>query len=247
VAGLLSAIIKFQGRLTVQFRGNGKLKLLLAQCDNNFQVRGLAKWEDDLTYSDLMNSFNQGVLVIMIDSNQNKNRYQGIVAWRGNSLVESIEGYFKESEQLATKIWLSVNEKKAAGFLLQVIPGSTPTEDSEKEIAKKQFEHIIKSTSRLDNNKLLLNIDYQTLLNQLYPEEAIRLFPSVEVVFQCSCSRKRGDAAILILGQKEAEEELKTHNVIVVTCDFCNKQYTYDRVDIAKIFAKKYKPSSNLH
>src|SRR5262245_26316767 len=53
VAGLLSAIIKFNGRLTVQFRGKGKLKLLLAQCNNNFQMRGLAKWEGELTYEDL--------------------------------------------------------------------------------------------------------------------------------------------------------------------------------------------------
>src|SRR5580692_2373011 len=67
VAGLLSAIIKFDGRLTVQFRGKGKLKLLLAQCDNKFHMRGLVKWEGDLPYEDLMESFNDGVLVIMLD------------------------------------------------------------------------------------------------------------------------------------------------------------------------------------
>src|SRR5207244_419684 len=110
--------------LTVQFRGKGKLKLLLAQCDSEFQIRGLAKWEGELTYNDLMDSFNHGVLVIMLDSGPHKSRYQGIVSWRGNSLVESIEGYFRDSEQLSTKIWLTVNKRTAAGFLLQVIPGT---------------------------------------------------------------------------------------------------------------------------
>src|SRR5438093_10310945 len=72
VAGLLSAIIKFNGRLTVQFRGKGKLKLLLAQCDHNFQMRGLVKYDSEMTYDDLMASFNEGVLVIMLDSGTNK-------------------------------------------------------------------------------------------------------------------------------------------------------------------------------
>ncbi len=43
VAALLSAIIKFEGRLTVQFRGKGKLRLLLAQCDDQNQLRGFSQ------------------------------------------------------------------------------------------------------------------------------------------------------------------------------------------------------------
>src|SRR5690349_15331905 len=53
VAGLLCASIKYNGRLTVQFRGKGKLKFLLAQCNSHFHIRGLAKWEGDLSYEDL--------------------------------------------------------------------------------------------------------------------------------------------------------------------------------------------------
>src|SRR5580692_9179349 len=59
IAGLLSAIIKFNGRLTVQFRGRGPLKMLLAQCDNHFHMRGLAKWDGELSYAELVNSFQQ--------------------------------------------------------------------------------------------------------------------------------------------------------------------------------------------
>ncbi len=245
VAGLLGAIIKFSGRLTVQFRGKGKLKLLLAQCDNHFQIRGLAKWKGDLSYEDLMKSFHQGVLVITLDSGPGKNSYQGIVAWRGNSLVESIEGYFKESEQLATKIWLATNENTASGLLLQVIPGSEKT-SIDKDVIKPHWDHIVQLTSNIESNDML-NLDYQTLLNQLYSKEDVRIFPSVPITFHCSCSRKRGEDAIAILGQAEAEEALKTNHVIMVTCDFCNKEYIFDRVDIAKIFKNKDEPPSKTH
>lgn len=244
VAGLLSAVIKFNGRLTVQFRGKGKLKLLLAQCNNDFQLRGLAKWHGNLSYEDLMTAFHQGVLVIMLDSGVNTNPYQGIVSWRGNSLVEAIEGYFKESEQLNTKIWLSVTEHSAAGLLLQVIPtADKDTNVMEKELADLKWEQMIKQTANVDP-KDLLSADYENLLQKLYPSEEIRIFPSVSLEFNCSCSRERGEDAILLLGQEEADAELKDKQAIVVTCDFCNKEYMFDPVDVVKIFQDKDNPSS---
>lgn len=245
VAGLLSAIIKFDGRLTVQFRGNGKLKLLLAQCDNRNQIRGLAKWDGELSYEDLMDSFNQGVLVIMLDSGPTKQRYQGIVSWRGNSLVESIEGYFQDSEQLTTKLWLAVNENSAAGFLLQIVPVADKSKrPMEQEIVEPHWEHITKLTQRLVP-EMLFEQDYKTLLTSLYSDEEIRVFSSMPVSFKCTCSRKRGEDAILILGKEEAEAELVNKNSIAVTCDFCNKEYIFDRIDVAEIFERKDGPSSS--
>lgn len=244
VAGLLSAIIKFDGRLTVQFRGNGKLKLLLAQCNNKFQMRGLAKWEDDITYSDLMESLNEGVLVIMLDSTNNKLPYQGIVAWRGNSLAESIEGYFKESEQLATKIWLQVDEKNAAGLLLQVIPATDIGLTSvEQEIINPHWHHAVSQTNRLQPDTLLEE-DYESLIVKLYPQDDIRIFPPVDIAFHCTCSRQRGEDAISLLGKEEAEAELQNKQSIVVTCDFCNTQYLFDKDDVSKLFKDKDSPTS---
>lgn len=238
VAALLSAIIKFDGRLTVQFRGKGKLKLLLAQCDNNNHLRALVKWEGELSYEDLMDSFNEGVLVIMLDSEANTTRYQGMVAWQGNSLAESIEEYFKHSEQLETKICLAVNDTSAAGFLLQVVPtGDKNFSDIEKDIITPNWEFINRLTDNLNPSDMLW-MDYQTLLRTLYPEEIIRVFPSVHIKFHCKCTRKRGEDAILVLGKKEADEELRNKNSIVVTCEFCNKEYVFDAIDVAAIFEK---------
>jgi len=245
VAGLLSAIIKFNGRLTVQFRGKGKLKLLLAQCDHQFHLRGLAKWEGDLDYQDLMSAFQEGVLVIMLDSTIGKGSYQGIVSWRGNSLVESIEGYFKDSEQLATKLWLTVNETCAAGLLIQVMPESG--EMPENELLTNHWKRIVDISSHLNMQEMLL-LEDQSFLLKAYPTEDIRVFPTIPLKFQCTCNRKKGQDAILLLGKKEAEEELANKHSLVVTCDFCNKEYIYDKIDVAKIFKDNDKPPSiHLH
>jgi molecular chaperone Hsp33 len=236
VAGLLRAVLKFDGRLTVQFHGKGKLKLLLAQCDTHFHIRGLAKCDDDISYEDLMESFNQGILVIMLDSGPSK-RYQGIVSWRGDSLAESIEGYFKDSEQLLTKIWLAVSEKSAAGYLLQVIPDNT------NDATQTEWQRIIGVTQDLKDKEILTE-DYQHLLSSRYPDDDIRIFPPVDVAFKCTCSKKRSEDAILILGRKEAEEELHNKQMLVITCDFCNQEYVFDRGDVAHIFANEDQPPS---
>lgn len=246
-AGLLSAIIKFNGRLTVQFRGQGPLKLLLAQCDNQFHMRGLVKWEGDLGYESLMESFNQGVLAILLDAGTSRGRYQGVVNWQGNSLAESLEGYFRDSEQLATKIWLGVDEHQAAGFLLQVVPAANRNAvGAEREGIVPNWERVIGQAENLTANDLL-HLDYEALLRKYYPDDEIRVFPASEVSFQCTCSQKRSEDAILVLGREEAEAELKDKQTIVVTCDFCNKEYVFDRVDVERIFANNDKPPTDIH
>jgi molecular chaperone Hsp33 len=245
VAGMLSAIIKFEGRLTVQFRGHGKLKLLLAQCNSQFEMRGLAKWEDDLTEADLEQSFHQGVLVIMLDAAANKAPYQGIVNWRGASLAESIQGYFQESEQLATKLWLTVEEKSAAGLLLQIIPANEKGLSTlEQEIVMPQWQEAVNLTDKSVTDHLCED-DFQTLIQHVYPNQDIRIFPEQDLSFRCTCSRSRGEEAILLLGREEAFAELKNKKSIVVTCDFCNTRYIYDKNEVEDLF-KKDKPTT-LH
>jgi len=251
-AGLLSAIIKFEGRLTLQFRGKGKLKLLLAQCDNFLHLRGLAKWDGELSHADLIESFQDGVLAIMLDAGPGKNTYQGVVAWRGESLAESLEGYFANSEQLATRIWLTADEHAAAGYLLQILPATkkqtTSQEilDQERNAIYPHWERVTQLTQVLTSEKLLKS-EAEILLPKLYPEEEIRLFPGMPVSFRCSCSRKRGEDAILVLGRAEAEAELKDKQTIVVTCDFCNEEYIFDRADIEKIFIANTPPPDKIH
>jgi len=232
---LLATSIKFSGRLAIQFQGKGKLKLLLVQCTNDLHLRGLAQWEGELNEEEILNSLQQGTIVITIDPENGKQRYQGIVAWQGQTLSESIEGYFLTSEQLPTRIWVVVDEKSAAGFLLQRMPD---LEENRRESAvDHDWEHINYLTATLTAHELE-NIDNKTLLRRLYVEEDVRLFEAKPISFKCTCSEKRGANAILMLGQKEAEEELKDKQQIVVKCEFCNHEYTYDRVDVAAIFRK---------
>jgi len=246
VSGLLTAIIKFSGRLTLQYRGTGHVKFLLAQCDSEFNMRGLVKWEGALSEEMLIKDMQQGTLSILLDSDKQKNRYQGTVAWSGASLAESIESYFQHSEQLQTRIFLSVGEKSASGMLLQVTPDKRAHNIAETEPEVPEWEPLSDVSSFFDQRDML-ELSTEDLLRKIYPEDDIRLFPPVPVQFACTCSRKRGEEAISVLGQEEAEAELKDKQLLVVTCDFCNKEYTYDKIDVATIFAYHSPPDTHLH
>lgn len=242
---LLNGIIKTKGRLTVQFQGKDPLKLILAQCSNEFNIRGLAQWEGDLSEEDLLLALKNGVLAIMIDPDATTSRYQGIVSWQGNSLTESIEGYFRDSEQLPTRLWLAVNETTAVGFLLQTLP-SEGTKKINPVIPGEDWEHILCLTETITAEELL-TLDNYTLLHRLYSQEEVRVFEPAPVAFGCTCSTQRGEHAIFMLGQEEAEQELKDKQIIVVTCEFCNSEYKFDKVDVATIFKKNNDASAQLH
>jgi molecular chaperone Hsp33 len=235
IAALLCSMIKFKGRLTVQFRGQGKLSLLMAQSTNDFHLRGLAQWKGELSSAELMDSLREGVLAVMLATEANQNTYQGIVNFKGDSLAESIEGYFRDSEQLTTKICLAVDEKRAVGLLLQAMPQADEEPNG-------KWEEICTLTQQLKSQDLL-NLDMETLLAQLYPEEQMRIFEPRSVEFRCTCTEKRGEDALLLLGRSEAEAELKTNKEIVVTCEFCNKEYIFNRQQVTQLFERDMKDS----
>lgn len=243
VTCLLSATIKFKGRLTVQFQGKGKLKLLLAQIDQAFHLRGLARFEGELQSDEIWQSLQQGVLTITMDPENSSHRYQGIVAWEGNSIAEAIESYFKNSEQLPTRIWLASNTHQVAGLLLQVMPAEGVVK-SAKITPDDFWEHINFLTNTLTPAELL-RLNHETLLKRLYPMEDVRLFEPATVEFQCTCSIERGENAVLFLGREEVEQELAEKQVIVVKCEFCSKEFKFDRIDVEKIFKKGDKPPSS--
>jgi len=235
-ASLLSASIKFNGRLSVQFQGQDRLKLLLVQCNHEFKLRGLAQWTGEFTQEELLAQLKKGVITITIDPETGVSRYQGVVAWEGNSFAESIEGYFKNSEQLPTRIWIAVDEKKAAGLLIQAMPTETADHPD--------WEHLSHLSATITPPELL-TVDNKTLIHRLYNQEDVRLFESVAISFGCTCTVERSENALLLLGQEEVEEELHDKQTITVKCEFCSREYVFDRVDIAKIFKPGNKPASS--
>jgi molecular chaperone Hsp33 len=228
---LLTSSIKFEGTLNLQFQGDKRLPLLLVQCDNELNIRAFAKYTDDLEIIDYATAFLQGQMVLTINQNNQTQAYQSTVPIQATSMSENLMSYFAQSEQVATRVWLAVNDEKAAGMLLQLMPG----QDTEQ---REQFWEYAVQLGQTVSEPELLNLDNQTLLYRLYNETDIRVFDPKITRFQCRCTLEKMKQVIKILGEKEALGLIEEQGSIDINCDFCNQHYSFDPIDVTLMFHK---------
>jgi molecular chaperone Hsp33 len=241
---LLAATIKFEGVLSLQMQGDGPVHLMLVQCTSGLGVRGLARYRDDasgtLRIGDMIGA---GNLTVTLETDEGAQRYQGIVPLAGERLAESLQVYFENSEQLPTRLWLHADAQGASGMLLQMLPGhgssasTGAAADAAMDAAaiEDAWRRVQLIASTLTGEELRTLGD-EEILHRLFNEDDVRLFEASPVYFRCRCSRERVAGMLQGLGEDETRSVLKERGDVEVRCDFCNRAYVFDAVDVAKLF-----------
>lgn len=230
-AVLLSSSIKQKGELTIQFQNDGPVKLLVAKCDNENHIRGVIRFEPDITQQQIDQGFGNGELVITVTPQDKANFYQSIVPLQHQTVLNTLEYYFNQSEQLPTKFWMLVHQNYAIGGLLQILPSADSSSLREEFW---QFAEEFENTFTIEQ---LLQIPNDVLLKEIFPAEDIRLFETKPVCFECTCTIEKMQKAIIAMGEEEVWDILRAHREIVVTCEFCNNHYVFSQQHIEQIFA----------
>ncbi len=228
---LLASTLKFKGRLALQAQGKGPVSLLLAECSHDGDLRALARHSDgqDWSHGDIQTLIGEGTMVITITPDQGR-QYQGIVPLSGDTLAECLQGYFQQSEQLPTRLWLASGNNRAAGLLLQRLPNQLATTDGNNQM----WEHLDALASTLQMEELL-NLDDQTILHRLFHDTPPQLPDAQPLQFGCTCSRDRNRNALISLGNQELQQLLDEDGEVTLTCDFCRHQEHFDAVDLAEM------------
>jgi molecular chaperone Hsp33 len=246
---LLAATIKFEGVLSLQLQGAGPVHLLLAQCTSGLGVRGLARYRGDPHAGNtgaggVADLIGAGNLTVTLESDDGSQRYQGIVPVTGERLADSLQIYFENSEQLPTRLWLHADEHGAAGMLLQRLPGEESaavpgaaaaarvTDPAAIDDAWRRVQ-LIGATLTPDELRTLADAQ---ILHRLFNEDDVRLFEPAPVYFRCRCSRERVNGMLQGLGEAETRSILAERGEVEVRCDFCNRAYVFDAVDVAQLF-----------
>ena len=227
-AALLTSTIKFDGRLIMQVQGSGPVSLLVVECTSDRTMRAIAQWDGEVPDAPLSELVGDGRLAVTIDPLKGRELYQAIVELEGLSVAEAFENYFARSEQLATRLWLASDTRQAAGMLLQRLPDS-PLSDDEAWI---RAVHLGSTITREE----LLALPVAEIIHRLYHEEDIRLFSRMPVSFRCSCSRRRVETVLRMLGRDEVHSILAEQGSIRVDCEFCGDSYEFDRIDAEQLF-----------
>lgn len=229
---LLVGSIKFDGDITLQFQGDSRLPLLLVQCNSKLEMRAYAKFQEGLLASEYEQAFLEGKMVITMNQVGKASVYQSIVPIHSMSMSDNLMNYFYQSEQITSRIWLAVADDRAAGMLLQLMPGH------EGSLQREQFwEHAVILGETISETELL-DLDPEVLLHRLYHETPYYLYDPRRVRFQCRCDLKKMRHVLTVLGEEDTQELLKERGQIDVTCDFCNQHFLFDAIDVAMLFHK---------
>lgn len=232
---LMAGSLKFEGRLSLQFEGPGPVRLMLAQCTHRHAIRGVAR-HDGLPAGGAGPGglFGGGQLAVTIEQAEGGDRYQGVVPLQEGRLSACLEQYFERSEQLPSRLMLAATPDRAAGILLQRVATGAEAAQAEADDDWRRIGLLAATLSPAE----LLDTPCDGLLRRLFGEDDIRLFEGTPVFFQCSCSRERVAGILQALGAGEVHALLRERGDVEVRCEFCNRAWRFDAVDVSGLFSE---------
>ena len=244
---LVADSLKFDGSVTLQAQGQGKISKLVAECHGGHFIRGLAMNNEKVKSSEggsvgiSLISGNQLAISLLPQSDKQMKPYQGIVELKKEGLAQSLSSYFQSSEQLLTSFVLTCLNGKSAGLFLQKLPTNKDTSSLNDDFDDTwNTLNILAGTVTHDE---LTSLPAPEVVRRLFHEHQHRIFEPKEIEFGCRCSNEKSQDAIILIGYKEAIQIIEEEGTLSVDCSFCNKRYEYDREQITKIFARKAKIS----
>lgn len=234
-AALFTGHTKVDGRLSVQLRGSGALRTLFAECTGAGTLRGIATLaEGEAPGARTLRALGEDALLAITIENpgargQDPARYQGLVSLEADRLSEAFEGYFRQSEQLPTRLLLAADAERTCGLMLQKLPGDAGDADGWNR-ASALFDTLAAAE--------LLETPAEALLHRLFHEDGVRLLGERPLRFACSCSRERVSAMLESLGEAEARAAAEDNaGRAEIRCEFCGETYHYSEAEIGALFA----------
>ena len=82
----------------------------------------------------------------------------------------------------------------------------------------------------------------EEMLSQVLSGMEVEITDTMPALFDCNCSRKRIEKAIISIGKKEIEDMIADGKPIEVKCHFCNTAYEFTVEELEEILEKCKRP-----
>lgn len=229
VSTIITGNLKQPGRLTFQIHGDGPLRLLVVDCPESLNLRGMAQTDHAPSTGSLRELIGENSrMQLSLDMPNLNEPYRSLVPLEGETIAEVFEHYLTQSEQQPASLWLACDGKVAAGLFLQKLPGAD-SRDADG------WNRVCKLASTIKNEELL-DLDAEDLLGRLFAEEDVRLFKPRAVFHDYPREPEKIEAMLRSLDRAELEQILVEEGEIVVHDDLGNHTYRYDADEIAQLF-----------
>lgn len=228
--------------MTVQIKGEGEIKNLVAVSDCLSRVRGyisnpyVDRPLNDKGKLDVGGAIGGGFLSVVRDLGL-KEPYAGQVPLVSGEIAEDLTYYYAKSEQIPTSVALGVlvdtdnTVIASGGFMIQMLPGATD------EMAKK-LEGILKElppvTTMIRDGMSAEDILFR--VTDGFP--MICENNTVTPKYECKCSKERMEKALISVGKDALTELIEEQGQAELTCQFCDNKYLFNKQELTELLQK---------
>ncbi|MFM8799755.1 MAG: Hsp33 family molecular chaperone HslO [Tagaea sp.] len=259
IASLLAATLKFDGVFTLQTKGDGPVRMLVADVTSSGHLRGYAQFDAARVKAlgegpvSVPKLFGAGYLAFTVDQGEAAERYQGIVELDGSTLAECAHHYFRQSEQFEAGIKVAVAAVAAPGdgavlnwragaMMIQRLPpedaqGSAEGMDKAIDAAKRDAEEegwrraMILMGSATGAELVDPALPPWKLVDRLFLAEGVAIYRPLALVHKCRCSPGRMRGALRAIPRTEIETLRDPDGAVRLTCEFCNTTHAFADLD----------------
>ena len=241
-ASLLGQAMKEEkATLTIRINGGGPIGSVVAVSDCEGNVRGYVenprcelplRSDGKLDVGGAVGR--DGMLTVSRDLGM-REPYIGSVELVSGEIAEDLTTYLLESEQVPSACALGVlvdtdlTIRAAGGFIVQLMPGA------EDALIEKLEDNIF----MMDQLTTVLNEDgEEALFRQVLAGFDWHIVGEYPVEYRCYCSRERVEQALTVIDPKELDEIIAEGKDISVSCQFCDREYSFSPEEL-KALSKK--------
>ena len=264
---LIGSALKDAGRFQLQTKTDGPIGMIVVDFNAPDNYRAVARFDGARVeaavaagHADTASLLGDGHLAMTVDQGSDLTRYQGLVALQGMDLEQAAHQYFRQSEQIASKIRLAVGGTltgegrnwRAGGLIVQFMPaspdrmraadihpGDVPeghellAQDGTGEVEDDAWTEARSLAETIEDHELIdPMLDSESLLYRLFHERGARVFEPVTVREDCRCSRERVLAMLRGFPPEDRRAMIADDGKLGVTCEFCSRRYSFEPAEV---------------
>jgi len=252
-AGLMGLLLKGKrDKLTVQFKGDGPARQILATANADGTVKGyIANPDVDLPLTeagklDVGGSLGIGELTVIKDLGL-KEPYIGSIALVTGEIADDLTAYYYISEQqnsafaLGVKVDVDYTVAAAGGMVIQMLPDFEEAAVDALEAMLGEMKplttlitEVYEENPGADNQTLVTKL-LEKIFEPLPEEYQVRKLEERHVMWQCDCSRERMEKALIAIGEADLREITEEDEQAELTCQFCTKAYQFNKQELEEL------------
>lgn len=221
---LMVSNLKLDGKIICQIQDNPYFNLVVTECNHALNIRATAKFAIENSNIEYANCLKHGRLAVSVNSDNDGELYQSVIAFNGNSVSDVLNNYMLQSEQLRSWFIIAYSAKRVVGLMLQQLP------DTHSQF-QNEIERVFMLANTLSKTELLHD-DLERIIYKLFNEDDVVVFEPHQINFACRCSRTRVAEILRNLGKDELLDIIVKEGEISVDCEYCNTVYQFTQLEL---------------